>query len=120
MTLFCTAKHYEQEKTLAQVPQKPMWPETLPHNLASANLSCGMDKLLNLRSAAPTCWTASLPPLPGSNPVSLFLPTSQSLVRDSEPVNMRVQPEVSRHGEQEKPEAEKLKGDRMAVEQEFA
>ena len=114
MTSFCTEKRHEQEKAIC-VPLKPLRSETLPHDLASEKLSRGMDKLLNLQSAASVRRTTSLPPLPGSNPVS---------VSSSGPANtITFTPEPgtgSGSNKSSHPESEKLKCDRKVAEQELA
>jgi hypothetical protein len=115
MTSFCTAKRHEEEKSFAQLPQKAL-KSGQPHDLASTSLSRGMDKLLNLQSAASIRRTASLPPLPGSNPVSPFLSATQMPLGLSGPAT---QPEPRGLCDHDKPEEEKLKDDRKVAEQEF-
>ncbi len=118
MTSFCTAKHHKEEKNLIQVSQKSSRSEKrLPHDVASTNLSCGMDKLLNLQSAASICRTASLPPLPGSNLASPFLSVVRLPVCDSGPSATQLVPGQS---DRDKSEEEKLQNDWVIAEQEFA
>jgi hypothetical protein len=119
MTSFCTAKRHKEEKNLIQVSQKSLRSEKrLPHDVASANLSRGMDKLLNLQSAASIRRTASLPPLPGSNPASPFISVNQLPVCDSGPSAIQLEPGLGRG--RDKSEVEKLKDDRIMAEREFA
>lgn len=76
-----------------------------------------MDKLLNLQSAASIRQTASLPPLPGSNPASSFLSVVRLPVCDSSLLATQL---VSGQSDRDKLEEEKLQNDRVIAKQEFA